>query len=263
MCDMYRLKTIADFHVSGLITDTILPYVADTMGYGILAVITDDMTNDPRILTEKSYWDKILKVLEQNIDEAKLKAKGIGKTDCMSQKASYLKAVRFLCEYQFEKLSRGGYRVLYSEGTGTTPLCSEANRTGIRTVFLDRENPAYDEMDKTQRLLDADLNRKRELLWLEKIDVSPELEHSLLVVGRKHVLNEWGFVDELTKRNVELEITGDMQKLFELFLLGQTTSSTTSVDAKIQKYILERKTNRNDPCPCSSGKKYKKCCGVC
>lgn len=23
----------------------------------------------------------------------------------------------------------------------------------------------------------------------------------------------------------------------------------------------EKKTGRNDPCPCGSGKKYKKCCG--
>ena len=25
--------------------------------------------------------------------------------------------------------------------------------------------------------------------------------------------------------------------------------------------IVENKTGRNDPCPCGSGKKYKKCCG--
>lgn len=25
--------------------------------------------------------------------------------------------------------------------------------------------------------------------------------------------------------------------------------------------VAEKKPNRNDPCPCSSGLKYKKCCG--
>nr|WP_298485451.1 SEC-C metal-binding domain-containing protein [uncultured Ruminococcus sp.] len=25
--------------------------------------------------------------------------------------------------------------------------------------------------------------------------------------------------------------------------------------------MLEKKVGRNDPCPCGSGKKYKKCCG--
>lgn len=26
-------------------------------------------------------------------------------------------------------------------------------------------------------------------------------------------------------------------------------------------FISEKKVNRNEPCPCGSGKKYKKCCG--
>ena len=28
-------------------------------------------------------------------------------------------------------------------------------------------------------------------------------------------------------------------------------------------YINTETVNRNDPCPCGSGKKYKKCCGKC
>lgn len=30
----------------------------------------------------------------------------------------------------------------------------------------------------------------------------------------------------------------------------------------IREQIVSTKINRNDPCPCGSGKKYKKCCGV-
>ena len=26
-------------------------------------------------------------------------------------------------------------------------------------------------------------------------------------------------------------------------------------------YVKQQEPNRNDPCPCGSGKKYKKCCG--
>lgn len=29
----------------------------------------------------------------------------------------------------------------------------------------------------------------------------------------------------------------------------------------IKTLIAEKKTGRNEPCPCGSGKKYKKCCG--
>jgi preprotein translocase subunit SecA len=31
--------------------------------------------------------------------------------------------------------------------------------------------------------------------------------------------------------------------------------------AKLQPRVVENKVGRNDPCPCGSGKKYKKCCG--
>jgi uncharacterized protein YecA (UPF0149 family) len=30
---------------------------------------------------------------------------------------------------------------------------------------------------------------------------------------------------------------------------------------KIRPVTAEPKVGRNDPCPCGSGKKYKKCCG--
>ena len=29
----------------------------------------------------------------------------------------------------------------------------------------------------------------------------------------------------------------------------------------VKPVTVEKKENRNDPCPCGSGKKYKKCCG--
>lgn len=32
-------------------------------------------------------------------------------------------------------------------------------------------------------------------------------------------------------------------------------------DVPVEQAQSERTTGRNDPCPCGSGKKYKKCCG--
>lgn len=31
---------------------------------------------------------------------------------------------------------------------------------------------------------------------------------------------------------------------------------------KVQTVVKEKEPGRNDPCPCGSGKKYKKCCGA-
>jgi uncharacterized protein YecA (UPF0149 family) len=35
----------------------------------------------------------------------------------------------------------------------------------------------------------------------------------------------------------------------------------SAVDQPGQPVVKPPKTGRNDPCPCGSGKKYKKCCG--
>jgi preprotein translocase subunit SecA len=38
---------------------------------------------------------------------------------------------------------------------------------------------------------------------------------------------------------------------------------TTNQEGSIKVPVVrEAKTGRNDPCPCCSGKKYKKCCGA-
>ena len=35
-----------------------------------------------------------------------------------------------------------------------------------------------------------------------------------------------------------------------------------SLQSKQVNAVTTKKANRNDPCPCGSGKKYKKCCGA-
>ncbi|MDD3096160.1 MAG: preprotein translocase subunit SecA [Candidatus Cloacimonetes bacterium] len=39
-------------------------------------------------------------------------------------------------------------------------------------------------------------------------------------------------------------------------------ASGTNTEQKLRPVRVEQKVGRNDPCPCGSGKKYKKCCGI-
>jgi preprotein translocase subunit SecA len=41
------------------------------------------------------------------------------------------------------------------------------------------------------------------------------------------------------------------------FVGGEATASATKAPV-----VASSRVGRNDPCPCGSGKKYKKCCGV-
>src|SRR5208283_1753876 len=62
-------------------------------------------------------------------------------------------------------------------------------------------------------------------------------------------------------QNSVLDLTRNIQRKKEKelsalqFVGGETTTAQRPVIAK-------EKAGRNDPCPCGSGKKYKKCCGA-
>jgi len=64
------------------------------------------------------------------------------------------------------------------------------------------------------------------------------------------------------KSQVEDVLTGtrEMTSVVKKFLQTQTQKSTSS-NFKPQTVKNDAKIGRNDPCPCGSGKKYKKCCG--
>ncbi len=56
-------------------------------------------------------------------------------------------------------------------------------------------------------------------------------------------------LDGLFKRTVDPDILADEEQML--------------ADAeKVQPIEAETRPARNDPCPCGSGKKYKKCCGL-
>ncbi len=44
-------------------------------------------------------------------------------------------------------------------------------------------------------------------------------------------------------------------------LIGETSSGEEKKKAPTNPIVNQKNTNRNDPCPCGSGKKFKKCCG--
>ena len=50
-------------------------------------------------------------------------------------------------------------------------------------------------------------------------------------------------------------------KTFIQSLTPDTHRATLAPD-EFKEYIRHRTTGRNEPCPCGSGKKFKKCCGT-
>lgn len=61
------------------------------------------------------------------------------------------------------------------------------------------------------------------------------------------------------KKNVQYTVMGivDLEATEKQRLKTRTNFSSPGGNP----IVAEKKTGRNEPCPCSSGKKYKKCCG--
>jgi uncharacterized protein YecA (UPF0149 family) len=55
-----------------------------------------------------------------------------------------------------------------------------------------------------------------------------------------------------------------IQRHFEMFpgLHGRSQEPRRTHDATVSSAKNSRATGRNDPCPCGSGRKYKRCCGT-
>jgi preprotein translocase subunit SecA len=62
-------------------------------------------------------------------------------------------------------------------------------------------------------------------------------------------------------QNSVMDLTRTIQRKKEKELAQLQFVGGEASGAK-QPVIAQKKAGRNDPCPCGSGKKYKKCCGA-
>ncbi|MBO7293427.1 MAG: SEC-C domain-containing protein, partial [Clostridia bacterium] len=124
----------------------------------------------------------------------------------------------------------------------------------------------------------AILLRNVDTLWMEHLDDMEDLKGSvgLNAYAQRNPLNEFRIVgnevfadmiDEIRIQTVRMVLSYQMREepvvrrevarqLTEGFAGGKMPEKKAAAPAKSQK------VGRNDPCPCGSGKKYKKCCGA-
>ncbi|NPV91061.1 MAG: hypothetical protein HPY50_09855 [Firmicutes bacterium] len=112
-------------------------------------------------------------------------------------------------------------------------LCKLLSVKGIPLV-LDLIKRGY---DKTMVNLEAELYVNH---------VINEIDHPDLQRWRESILEEEHRIKEAQKGNISLE---------------QLKNRLLGVKQQVEKNKKAEKVGRNDPCPCGSGKKFKKCCG--
>ena len=153
----------------------------------------------------------------------------------------------------------------------------------IYEMLTDRAHALHDEREEKygeeamREIERAMLLRNVDLKWMDYIDAMDELKRSvgLLAYGQKDpviAFRELSFdmFDEMTSSirddTVKIVLSAQFKTDEEVKReqVAKVTSATGSGDGSEKGRTVrndKKKVGVNDPCPCGSGKKYKKCCG--
>ncbi len=108
--------------------------------------------------------------------------------------------------------------------------------------------------------------------WMDHLDAMDQLRQGigLRAYGQKDPLVEYKFeaFDMFQEMiyNIQREVSRYIMRVNVVERPKEakiTAENRSEGEAKVKKPVRKEKTvGRNDPCPCGSGKKYKKCCGL-
>ena len=149
-------------------------------------------------------------------------------------------------------------------------------------LFLDHANKLYQERaEKYGDAIMQELERKIllqnvDLRWMDHIDAMEELKRGIYLrsYGQQDPvvafrMESFDMFDEMSAAIQEGTVTGmltvvlrtneEVKREQQAKITG--TSGGSDGSEKRQPVRKAKKTGRNDPCPCGSGKKYKHCCG--
>ncbi len=150
-------------------------------------------------------------------------------------------------------------------------------------VLLNKAQELYDARkeelgeETVKELERVGLLRNVDIRWMEHIDAMDQLKRSMNLMGygqkdpvivfRDEGLDMFeemtngireGTVDFVLQSRVRKE--APMERKQSVKITAQSGSDDGTVKKEPKK--ADKKPGRNDPCPCGSGKKYKKCCGM-
>ena len=154
----------------------------------------------------------------------------------------------------------------------------------IESMLLERAEKLYQEKEKTfgvEQMREIErvvLLRNVDAKWMEHLDAMDDLKGSigLNAYAQRNPISEYriasadmfdemvGSIREDTVRTL-LSIEQKKQEIKRVEVAKVTSEGFQGAAQEKKKPVVIKKSQRvgrNDPCPCGSGKKYKKCCGI-
>ncbi len=153
----------------------------------------------------------------------------------------------------------------------------------VAEVLLNKAQEIYDNRkeefgeEAIKEIERVGLLRNVDLRWMDHIDAMDQLKRSMNLMGYGQkdpviVFRDQGLdmFEEMTNNIREGTVDFVLQSRIrkeepvERKATVKITSTSGSSDGTLKKEPkkADKKPGRNDPCPCGSGKKYKKCCGM-
>lgn len=165
--------------------------------------------------------------------------------------------------------------------TYTTDELNELKKTDITEMLTDRALAIYAAKEaeygsETMRELERVILLKNvDTKWMDHIDAMDELKQGIYLrsMGQKDPVVEYRFegfamfdemiasIREDTVRMILTARLNQQRQAPQRVRVMQPVAENAGSKTTVRKTAAE-KVGRNDPCPCGSGKKYKKCCGA-
>ncbi len=181
-----------------------------------------------------------------------------------------------LSEY-LEKLciDKGGVRIVYD-------ALSDKTKAGLVAAIEERADRIYQQKEKMWAEANLDMREFERVAllgavdrrWMDHIDAMTELRDGigLRAYGQKNPVVEFKRESyDMFEEMVHLIQEDTLRRLYFTVLAKPverkqvaTPTSASHGNEEVRKPVkkVEVKVGPNDPCPCGSGKKYKKCCGA-
>lgn len=177
-------------------------------------------------------------------------------------------------EWDLDSLANYAAQVLLPDGIEAQELAGK-KRDELRELLVERTEQFYELREKelgpqTMRELERlILLRLVDEKWMDHLDAMDQLREGigLRAYGQRDPLVEYKFESYEMFQNMVASIQEDVIRyLFRARVAvaperRQTVENRQPEEGTGRTVRREQKVRRNDPCPCGSGKKYKKCCG--